>query len=163
MYYILHAFKQEFVVYLPLIFIIFGVVGFIGNTFTFLQSTLRFNSCCIYLLCGSFVDVINLLSNYLHSTTDYTLSLITIRYVCKLKLFSFFLPQLSINFLILSLIDRFASTCSLTSSIRHIRQLELVPSIILVAIIISSIMSFYGPFYYDIVTHIGCTRTDRFL
>ncbi|CAF2545908.1 unnamed protein product [Rotaria sp. Silwood2] len=165
-FYILDFIKQEFIVYLPLIFISFGVIGFIGNAFTFLQPSLRFNNCCIYLLCGSLVDVmnlfINLLMNYLNVTTGYILSLITVRHLCKLKIFSLvFLPQLSINFLALSLIDRFACTCSLTSSIRHIRRLKMIPWIIVIIIAISGISSFYAPIYYDIVPNLGCVCTNR--
>jgi hypothetical protein len=166
--FILHFVKQELLIYLPLIFIIFGMIGFIGNAFTFLQPTLRFNTCCIYSLCGSLVDIINLfvnlLSNYTHRTADNLLSLITIRYVCKLKLFSLvFLPQLSINLLTLSLIDRYACTCSLTSSIRHIRRLEMVPWTIIIIVIFSGVISLYSPMYYDVALGFGCICTDPFL
>jgi len=164
---ILHFVKQEFLVYVPLIFIIFGLIGFIGNAFTFLQPTLRFNTCCIYLLCGSLVDVINLLinllSNYIHSTSDNILSLVTVRHICKLRLFGLaFLPQLSMNLLTLSLIDRYACTCSLISSIRYIRQLKMVPWLIIITIIISGVTSFYAPVFHDIVPGFGCTSTDPF-
>jgi hypothetical protein len=166
--FILHFVKQELLIYLPLIFIIFGMIGFIGNAFTFLQPTLRFNTCCIYSLCGSLVDIINLfvnlLSNYTHRTADNLLSLMTIRYVCKLKLFSLvFLPQLSINLLTLSLIDRYACTCSLTSSIRHIRRLEMVPWTIIIIVIFSGVISLYSPMYYDVAPGFGCICTDPFL
>ncbi len=163
--YILHLIKQEFLVHLPLILIVFGVIGFIGNVFTFLQPTLRFNSCCIYSLCGSFVDIINLLtnllSNYIYAPTENILSLITVRYLCKLRLFGLaFLPQLSMNLLTLSLIDRYACTCSLTSSIRHIRRLKMVPWMIIITIIISGVFSFYAPVFHDIVPGFGCTSTN---
>ncbi len=158
---ILQFIKQEFLIYLPLIFIAFGVIGFIGNLFTFVQPTLRYNTCCIYSLCGSLVDVINLfinlLSNYIHAETGNILSLITVRCICKLRLFGLvFLPQLSMNLLTLSLIDRYVCTCSLTSSIRYIRRLHMAPWMIMVTIIISSIMSFYGPMFHDIVPGFGC-------
>jgi hypothetical protein len=158
---ILHFIKQEFLIYLPLIFIFFGVISFIGNAFTFLQPTLRFNTCCIYSLCGSLVDVINLftnlLSNYIHAATGNILSLITVRYICKLRLFGLvFLPQLSMNLLTLSLIDRYVCTCSLTSPIRYIRRLNMAPWMIIITIIISSLMSFYGPVFHDIVAGFGC-------
>lgn len=167
---IIHYFiilKHEFMIYLPIIVILFGTIGFVGNAFTFLQSTLRFNSCCIYLFCGSLVDAINLfinlLSNYVNSATDYILSLITVSHQCKLRLFSLvFLPQLSINFLILSLIDRYSCTCSLTSSIRRIRQLEMLPFTIFITIIISGVMSLYSPLYYDVVPNAGCVCIDKF-
>jgi len=166
--YILHFVKQEFLIYLPIIFIIFGAIGFIGNAFTFLQPALRFNTCCIYLLCSSLVDIINLFvnlfNNYIYSTTDNILSLITISYLCKLKLFGLvFLPQLSINLLILSVIDRYACTCSLTSSIRHVRRLVAAPWMIFMTVIISGIISLYAPIYYDVIPSFGCTCTDPFL
>jgi hypothetical protein len=164
----LYFVKQEILVYLPLIFIIFGVIGFIGNAFTFLQPTLRYNTCCIYLLCGSFVDVINLfvnlLSVYINAKTDNILSLLTVRYLCKLKLFNLvFLPQLSMNLLTLSLIDRYVCTCSLTSSIRYIRQLKVVPWMIVITILISGVISFYSPMFYDTKPGIGCICTNPLL
>jgi len=163
--YILDFIRQEYLVYLPLIIIIFGVIGFIGNLFTFLQPILRFNSCCIYLLCGSLVDVINrfinLLSNYIHAKSNNILSVLTVRYICKLRLFGLlFLPQLSMNLLILSLIDRYACTCSLTSSIRYIRRLKMIPWMIIITIIISGIISFYAPIFHDIVPGLGCTSIN---
>jgi hypothetical protein len=54
---------QNFVVYLPLVFTILGLIGFLGNAFIFLQRPLRLNTFCIYSLCGSFSDIINLLVN----------------------------------------------------------------------------------------------------
>lgn len=164
---ILQVIKQEFLVYLPLIFIILGVIGFIGNAFTFLQPSLRFNTCCIYLFCGSFVDVINLLinllSNYIHAI-DNILTLVTDRYVCKLRLFGLvFLPQLSMNLLALSLIDRYACTCSLVSSIRQIRRIQMAPWMIILTAIISGALSFYAPLLHDIVPGFGCTSINPLL
>jgi hypothetical protein len=122
--------KQRFVRQLPLIFVILGSIGFIGNLFTFLQPNLRFNTFCIYSLSSSIVDIINLFLNLLPNyilSTDNTLSLITNRQLCKWQLFSVvFIPQLSMNLLILSLIDRYVSTCGLTSPLRYIRQLKVV-------------------------------------
>lgn len=164
---ILHFVKQEFLVYLPLIFFIFGIIGFIGNAFTFLQPCLRFNTCCIYLLCGSLVDMINLsinlLSNYIYAV-DNLVTLVTDRYVCKWKLFGLvFLPQLSMNLLALSLIDRYACTCSLASSIRQIRRIKMVPWMIIITTIISGTLSFYAPLLHDIVSGFGCTSINPLL
>ncbi|UJR30242.1 hypothetical protein I4U23_017780 [Adineta vaga] len=160
--------KEEYLIYLPLIFIIFGLIGFLGNAFTFLQSTLRYNSCCIYLLCESFIDITNLLINlssiYRNGSSENLLPKIVNRYHCKLKLFSLvFLPQLSINFLILSVIDRYACTCSMTSSIRYIRRLSTIPWIIFCTTILTSLMSLYSPVFYDVKPGEGCTCTDPFL
>lgn len=73
----LNLVTQRFINYLPLIFLIFGFIGFIGNAFTYLQAELRSNTCCIYLLCGSFIDIItlflNLFPNYLD--TKYGISM----------------------------------------------------------------------------------------
>ncbi|CAF5115470.1 unnamed protein product, partial [Rotaria sp. Silwood1] len=55
--------SERFIIYLPLIFLIFGFIGFIGNIFTYLQAELRSNTCCIYSLCGSIIDIINLSLN----------------------------------------------------------------------------------------------------
>ncbi|CAF4893452.1 unnamed protein product [Rotaria sp. Silwood1] len=145
--YILDFVKHQLIVYLSLIFIILGVMGFIGNAFTFFQPSLRFNTCCIYLLCGSFVDVmnlfLNLLNNYLNVTTSYILSLVTVRYLS------------------LSLIDRFACTCSLISSIRHIRRLNMAPWMIVITITISGITALYAPLHYHVVSDLGCVCTNR--
>lgn len=94
---VLHLIQQRFLSQLPLIMTILGIIGLIGNTFTFLQPTLRSNSCCIYTLCGSFVDIINLLvnlfPNFLNPTAGNLVTLISVSILCKLKLFAFvFLP-----------------------------------------------------------------------
>jgi hypothetical protein len=159
--------KQDFLVYLPLLLIILGIIGFIGNAFTFLQSTLRYNTCCIYLLCGSLVDainlLINLLSNYIHDT-DNILTLVTDRFLCKLRLFGLvFLPQFSMNLLTLSLIDRYACTCSLASSIRQIRRIIIAPWLIIITAIISAALSSFAPLLHDIVPGFGCTSINPYL
>ncbi|CAF1315506.1 unnamed protein product [Adineta ricciae] len=156
---------QEILVHLPLIFIILGTIGFVGNAFTFLQLPLRFNSCCIYLLFESFIDIINLFVNlfpaYLNGSPKNTVLEISNRFQCKLKLFCLvFLPQLSINFLILSVIDRYACTCSLTSPIRYIRQLSAIPCIIFLNILLACLMSLYSPLYYDVASGLGCICID---
>lgn len=166
--YFLDYIKKEYLVHLPVIFIIFGIIGFIGNAFTFLQPILRYNTCCIYLFSASIIDLINLfvnlLHNYINSKTDNILSLINVRCLCKLKVFGLvFLPQLSINLLTLSLIDRYACTCSLASSIRNIRRLIMIPWMIILTIILSSIMSFYGPLFHDIVPGFGCVSKNPFV
>jgi hypothetical protein len=60
----LNLVKQRFIIYLPLIFTIFGFIGFIGNVFTYLQPELRSNICCIYPVCDPIVDL-HLLPPYL--------------------------------------------------------------------------------------------------
>jgi hypothetical protein len=110
---VLNLVQQRFINQLPLILTILGIIGFIGNTFTFLQPILRSNSCCIYTLCGSSVDIINLFVNlfpiYLNPTSGNLVSLISDSLICKIKIFTLtFLPQLSMNLLIMSLIDRYA-------------------------------------------------------
>jgi hypothetical protein len=129
---VLGLLMQRFFVYLPLIFIILGFIGFIGNAFTFLQSQLRSNTCCIYLLCGSIIDISNLLINclsvYLGGKYGISIPWSSSTSLCKLNLFMVgFLPHLSINFLVMSIIDRFACSCSLQLPIRHINQLKMVP------------------------------------
>lgn len=160
----LNLINERFASYLPLIFVILGSIGFLGNTFTFLQRNLRSNTFCIYSLCGSGVDVINLYTNLLMSYIikgSSTLSNITNRTDCKIKLFLVvFLPQLSMNLLVTSLIDRFSCTCSLTSPIRRMRQLKMVPYLVVLTIIISGVMSLYSPLFYDYLPNSGCVVTD---
>jgi hypothetical protein len=129
---VLNLVQQRFVSQLPLIITLLGLIGFIGNTFTFLQPTLRNNSFCIYTLCGSLVDIlslfINLFPNYVSPTAGNLTSENSISLLCKCKLFAFtFLPQLSMDLLIMSLIDRYACTYGLTSPMRQILQLKMVP------------------------------------
>ena len=159
--------KQRFVHQLALMFVILGSIGFIGNLFTFLQPNLRSNTFCIYSLSSSIVDIINLFLNLLPNyilSTDNILSLITNSQLCKLKLFALnFTPQLSMNLLILSLIDRYVCTCGLTSPLRHIRQLKAVPWSIGMTIIISGLMSLYSPLLYDVMPGFGCVNTQPLL
>ncbi|CAF1479167.1 unnamed protein product [Adineta ricciae] len=160
----LNLIKERFTGNLPLIFLILGSIGFLGNTFTFLQRNLRSNTFCIYSLCGSVVDVINLYTNLLMAyiaKDSNALSNITSRTECKTKLFlAVFLPQLSMNLLVTSLIDRFSCTCSLTSPIRRMRQLKMVPYLVALTILISGVMSLYSPVFYDYVLNSGCVVTD---
>ncbi|CAF1498061.1 unnamed protein product [Adineta ricciae] len=142
----LNLINERFTGTLPLIFVILGTIGFLGNTFTFLQRKLRSNTFCIYSLCGSVVDVINLYTNLLMT------------YIVKDSIV--FLPQLSMNLLVTSLIDRFSCTCSLTSPIRRIRRLKMVPYLVVLTILISGVMSLYSPMFYDYVPNSGCVVTD---
>ena len=48
---------------LEIIIPLLGLVGFIGNLIIYLQSEFRSNTCCIYLLWSSFVDIISLYTN----------------------------------------------------------------------------------------------------
>jgi hypothetical protein len=128
---VLDLVQQRFISQLPLILTLLGVIGFIGNTFTFLQPTLRNNSFCIYTLCVSVVDVINLFANYLNPAAGNLVSIISVSLICKLKLFALeFLPQLSMDLLISSLIDRYACTYGPASSMRRLLQLKMVPCLI---------------------------------
>jgi hypothetical protein len=164
----LNSVTNRYVNQLPLILTIVGLIGLIGNAFTFLQPTVRWNTFCIYSLVGSLVDVlnlfINLFPNYIAATNGNLVSDISVRVACRCKMFALsFLPQLSMNLLILSLIDRFACTCTLTSSIRHLRQLKMVPWLIGMTIIITCLMSIYTCILYDIVPGIGCASTNTLL
>jgi hypothetical protein len=67
------------------------------------------------------------------------------------------------NLLILSLIDRYACTCSLTSPMRKMHQLKVVPYLILITIIISGVMSLYSPIFYDVKPGFGCVVTNPLL
>jgi hypothetical protein len=161
---VLNLIQQRFISQLPLITTILGITGFIGNCFTFLQPTLRSNSCCIYTLCGSLVDIINLFVNllpiYLSPAVQNLATSISNSFICKIKLFVLvFLPQLSMNLLITSLIDRYACTYSLTSPMHHLPQVKMVPWMVIITVIISCIVSLYSPILYDIIPGYGCGST----
>jgi hypothetical protein len=61
-----------------------------------------------------------------------------------------FLPQLFMDLLILSDIDRYAGAFSLISPIRRIRQLKMVPYLIGLTIIVSDLVSLHSFFLYDL-------------
>ncbi|CAF1073595.1 unnamed protein product [Adineta steineri] len=152
----LNFISQNILIYLPLIFLIFGLIGFIGNVFTYLQPQLRSNTCCIYSLCGSFIDIIDLCINsfpsYLAWQFGFTLPWSTSSALCKFYIFIVvFLPHLSINFLCTAIIDRFAITCDHTSSIRRITQLRIVPWMIGLTVLTSGLFSLYVPINYDLM------------
>lgn len=160
----LNLITSQYIHWIPIIFIIIGTIGFIGNVFTFLQPTLRKNAFCLYSLFGSICDIliiyINLLPNYFYLANN-ALPTIINSALCKLKLFSLVaIPQMQINFLILSLIERYSCSCDLASPIRKIRDLKNVPYFIIGTVIISSIMSLYGPLLYEYSPRFGCVSTD---
>ncbi|CAF1525815.1 unnamed protein product [Adineta ricciae] len=160
----LNLVQQRFVNQLPLIITILGLIGFIGNLFTFLQPNLRNNSFCIYTLTASFADIINLFVNlfpqYLDPTSGNLLSNISDHFTCKLKLFLLgFFPQLPLNLLIMSLIERYACTFGPTSRMSRLRQVKMVPWMILITIIIACIIALFASLLYDVVPGYGCTST----
>lgn len=155
----------KFIFNLPFISITLGVIGFVGNAFTFLQPTLRYNTCCIYTLTGSLVDVINLLVNLSINLAGQKygikLAWTSISSYCKLYIYFLgFFPQLSINLLVLSVIDRFACTTSLTSSLRQINKPKMAPWMILITIIITGIISLRAVIFYDVIPKVGCSSTQ---
>ncbi|CAF1250490.1 unnamed protein product [Adineta steineri] len=165
---VLNLLSTRFVNHLPLVFAIFGLIGFIGNSLTYLQRELRWNTCCIYSLCGSLVDVINLFYNsfaiYLSGIYGIYIPWIKLPSMCKLYIFLIgFLPHLSINFLLMSVIDRYASTCKLTSSIRHLNKLKMVPRLIGITIIFSILASVRACILYEYQIPSGCVVTQPVL
>jgi hypothetical protein len=70
-----------------------------------------------------------------------------------------FLPQLSMNLLIMSLIDRYACTYGPTSRMRRLLQLRMIPWLIGITVAISCVMSLFSPILYDIVPGVGCSAT----
>ncbi|CAF1282539.1 unnamed protein product [Adineta steineri] len=158
---ILNLLMNQFVNYLPLIFIILGFIGFVGNALTILQLELRSNTCCIYSLCGSIVDIISLFYNvlplYLNKIYKIYIPWVNMGNLCKFHIFIVaFLPHLSINFLLMATIDRYASTCKLTSSIRHLSKIKMVPYLSSITIIFSCLASLRGIILYE-NTSLGCT------
>ena len=161
----LNFISQNIFIYFPLVFTIFGLIGFVGNVFTYLQPELRSNTCCIYSLCGSIVDIINLfinlLPNYLIQKYGIYIPWYISPTLCKLGIFLLiFLPNLSINFLLMSTIDRFASTCPLGSKIRRLNQLKMVPYAIIFTMSFSCLMSIRGPILFDLMYGFLCQTTQ---
>jgi hypothetical protein len=161
----LNLVTQKFINYLPLIFLIFGFIGFIGNVFTYLQAAFRSNTCCIYLLCGSVIDIItlfvNLFPNYLSSVYGISIPWTTSTTLCKIDLFLLvFLPHLSINFLLMSSIDRFASACDLGSPMRRLNQLKMIPWTISITIIYSCLTSIQAPILFVAAPGVWCQATQ---
>ncbi|UJR18186.1 hypothetical protein I4U23_005087 [Adineta vaga] len=146
---------QSILNHFPFVLLILGTIGFLGNCLTFLHPTIRRNTCSIYSLCNTISDelelLVNLLPDYL-VLLGYTISYdTTSSSMCKfLMLLRTFFPQLSISFLILTLIDRYACSCSLTSKWRKINQLKLVPWMILLAILYSLSIAMQALIFYDI-------------
>ncbi|CAF1602684.1 unnamed protein product [Adineta ricciae] len=137
--------QQNFITKLSLIIPILGLIGFIGNVFTFLQPTLRKQSFCLYTLVASFVDILNLFVNlfpqYFNPSSGNLFSNIS-------DIFTYLL--------IMCLIDRFACTCGLKSRMQRTLQLKMVPMMIFFTIIVSCIVSLYSPLSYDILPGYGC-------
>jgi hypothetical protein len=162
---VLNLITQNFIIYLPLIFGIFGFIGFIGNLVTYLQAELRSNTCCIYSLCGSIIDIINLFlnlfPNYLSAKYGIYIPWYTSSVLCKINLFLLvFLPHLSVNFLLMAIIDRFSVTCSLTSPIHRLSKLKIVPWMIGITIITSCLASLYAPILLTWCLEFGVYRLN---
>ncbi|UJR20004.1 hypothetical protein I4U23_023138 [Adineta vaga] len=165
---VLNILSKNYVVHLPLILIIFGVIGFIGNALTYLQSELRSNPCCIYSFCSSIADIINLIYNllpsYLSGAYGIYIPWFRLPNMCKFFIFCLgFIPHLSINFLLMSIIDRYACTCSLTSRIRRLNQIKMVPWLIIITILTSFISSIRTLILYEYRTGRGCVATNTLL
>ena len=129
---------------------IVGIFGFVGNAITFLQVELRTNTCCIYIFCSSVVDLIHLMLNvfpdYLRATYGVVNPWAVNDFMCRLYNFIYsFLPQLAINLLILSIIDRYACTCPLASRLHRLNELKMVPRLIAGVMVISAVLSIYAP------------------
>jgi hypothetical protein len=148
------TFIQSILNYLSLVLILVGTLGFVGNCLTFLHPTIRLHTCSIYSLCSTISDELNLLINLLSDYVaiyGYEFPWERISSICKLVMFIRVLfPQLSISFLILSLIDRFACSCDLTSTLRKINQLKQVPWMIGLAVAYSLSIGIQPLFFYDI-------------
>lgn len=151
--------------YVPLVLTIIGLIGFLGNSFTYLQSELRSNTCAIYSFCSSIADILtigmNTFPNYLSWNNIVQIPWTISSSICKLQLFLLvFLPHLSTNFLLMTLIDRFASTCRLGSIIRQVNRLKMVWAMIILTILTSLAASIYTPIVFDIVPGFGCSSTN---
>ncbi|CAF1610556.1 unnamed protein product [Adineta ricciae] len=145
----LNLVQQRFVNQLPLIITILGLIGFIGNLFTFLQPKLRKNSFCIYTLLASFIDIINLFVNlfpqYLIPASGSAAASISDRLT---------------YLLMMSLIDRYACTFGPTSRMSRLLRLKTVPWMIFIITAVSCVASLYSPVTYDIIPGYGCGSTN---
>lgn len=129
--------------------ILFGLLGFVGNAFTFLQFELRSNACCIYTLASSVVDVCHLLINtfpdYLQSKYGRPKMWTSGNVTCKIYFFIYsFLPNLAINLLVLTIFDRYSCTCPLGSPFHRFNQRRMIPKMICGAVVTSAFFSTYG-------------------
>ena len=163
--FIITLLSRNFVQHLPLVFVVFGSIGFLGNALTYLHPDLRSNTCCIYSFCGSIVDIIYLLFDllpiYLGGTFQIYIPWIRLPNFCKFFYFTLaYFPHLSINFLLMSIIDRFACTCQSTSFISRIHRLKIVPLLILITILISCLFSLRAITLYGYVNNVGCIPTQ---
>ena len=159
---ILTLLLKNFVQHLLAVFTIFGSIGFVGNALTYLHPDLRSNTCCIYSFCGSIVDIIFLLLDvlpiYLSGVFQIYIPWIKSPNMCKFYYYTLaFFPHLSINFLLMSIIDRFACTCQPTSFIGRLHRLKMVPLLILLTILISCLFSIRALTLYAYVNNVGCT------
>jgi hypothetical protein len=165
---ILNIIQARFVVQLPLIFTILGLIGFIGNAITFLQPALRSNTCCIYTFSGSVVDIINILTNLFPSYLINKYQLVTfsqkVPILCKLYIYFLgFFPQLAINLLVLSVIDQFACTCGLTSPMRRVNQMKMAPWMIGITVVVTCLTSIRAIILYDVIPGEGCVASQLLL
>ncbi|CAF1313440.1 unnamed protein product [Adineta ricciae] len=131
---------------------ILGLFGFLVNMFTFLQPDLRSNACCIYTLSSSVIDIVhlsvNIFPNYLGFQYNIPNPWIQSFTLCKLHYFLYnFFPQLATNLLLLSIIDRYACSCGLTSWITRLNQYKMIPRLMTMMVIISGIFSIYAPIF----------------
>jgi len=143
----------ENIIHLPILWFIFGVIGFLGNTLTYLQfkfdcrNSPQLNqgsrNYFLYVFCSSVVDIITLSMNlfffylpvivYNQPPSLIMFIPITFSYVI--------LPQLSTNFLLMGYIDRFVLTSGPESSLRRLNKLEMAPWIISFVLICNCIAS----------------------
>ncbi len=119
---------------------------------------------CIYTFCSSVANASNLIFNriprYLYQVYGHKFAWDTNSSLCKFEIFTLvFLPQSAINLLILSLIDRYASTCGLTSSTRHLNKPKKAIWFIGIIIIYSCFAVFHGPVLNRIDTNKVCLAT----
>ncbi|CAF1447063.1 unnamed protein product [Adineta ricciae] len=159
---------RRYIIHLPVIFVVLGFIGFLGNTLTYLQKDIRTNPCSIYLFCGSIADITtllyNMLGNYLAAVHGVYIPWVKLPNLCKF--YSYFLgllPHLSINFLVMAIIDRYASTCTLTVCIRRLNDVKMVPWLIGLSILLSFISSIRSLILYDYQDGKGCVPTQPLL
>jgi hypothetical protein len=127
----------KFVVHLPVVWFILGMIGFIGNTLTLLQYRLFSKTYLIYIFCNSIMDIIIVLFNlflvYFVAIFDVDESWFPVSAIAiSIPLLFLVLPHISINFLLMAYIDLFVYTSSRKKScLRRINQVKMIPWMII--------------------------------
>lgn len=130
---------QKITLYCPLIIIIIGTVGCLGNFLTFTSIKLRKNSCSFYFLCATVFDLLTLDFGALTRLLADHFGVMLyhqVRVYCQIRQYLVTsLPALATLFIVLAAMDRFMSTSSRQvyrsfATIRNARWIGFVSTLI---------------------------------